>query len=138
MVHLAVFAPSADLVSELLATRSKRELQSVIFDFVNDAKVAALAGELVATDPHKQWKFEGGFHNTGAAFCGAASRSAQRADGRSSSLTHLRVEVQKQDRDSFATLLAATPALHRFDVRLQEVTRAEWIGWIVAQRSLIA
>ncbi len=120
MVHLAVFAPSADLVSELLATRSKRELQSVRFSLVIDAKVAALAGELVATDPHKQWKFEGGFDDdTGAAFCGAASRSAQTADGRSSSLTHLRVEVEEQDRASFAALLAATPALHRFDVRLQ-------------------
>ncbi len=123
MVHLAVRAPSADLVSELLATRSKRELQSVRFHFVNDAKVAALAGELVATDPHKQWQFEGAFvDHTGGAFCGAVSRSVQTADGRTSSLTHLIVEVEKKDQASFAALLAAAPALHRFDVRLSEVT----------------
>ncbi len=123
MVHLAVFAPSTDLLSELLATRSKRELQSVKFSSVSDAKVAALAGELVATDPYKQWKFEAIFEDdTGAAFCGAASHRARTADadGRSSSLTHLRAEVGEQDRASFAALLAATPALHRFDVH--EVT----------------
>jgi hypothetical protein len=101
------------LAAGLLATRSKRVLQTVEFGPIEDAETAALVGELVSTDPIKQWSFRGCFTRDAAvaAFCRAAT--AAHTSARASSLTKLVLEWQS-NQERFAAVLAAVPTITAF------------------------
>jgi hypothetical protein len=121
LVRLTTSDPTEKVVTELLATRSGRELRSLRFGRIDDPKLAALVAELVSTDPNKQWTFDGDFEGAAAdAFCDAVIAAARSGTGLPS-LTDLEVEVTSDGRSGFAKLLAATPTFSRFFVRLSEV-----------------
>ncbi len=110
---------TAGMIAELLATRSKRDLQRVNFSRISHSKVAALVAELVCTDPDKQWTLEVEFGETAAAvaFANAATDGARPAAALPSSLTDLNVLTNFDRVDLFASLLSATPRMTRFEVR---------------------
>jgi hypothetical protein len=120
VVHLALLTPTLELIKGLLATRHKRELQSLHFYLrVTDNKVAAVAAELVCTDPHKQWTYRSSFsRSAGSAFC-AAAISAQTAS-HSSSLTAFHVSSSFRDVEWSSLLLSST--LTSFRVHIFDVT----------------
>jgi hypothetical protein len=108
-----------ELISGLLATRDKRDLQSVYFDNLEQADVAALVGELVGTDPHKEWECVAQFPlvEAASAFCRSAMRSA--SSTRTSSLTKIVATVDTttlEGQKAFAALFAAHSGLRHFDV----------------------
>jgi hypothetical protein len=108
-----------ELISGLLATRDKRDLQSVHFDNIEQADVAALVGELVGTDPHKEWECATQFRSIEAAsaFCRAAMSTA--SSTRTCSLTKISATVPYitvEGHKAFAALFAAHSGLRHFDV----------------------
>ena len=114
MVHFRTWDVTAELLRALLATRSTSALQSVEFPrVISDPEIPALAGELVGTDPHKQWKYTGEFGNAkhASAFCAAAAN----AHG-TSSLTALDLSVFFEVHPALARLFAATPRMTSFKV----------------------
>jgi hypothetical protein len=118
VVYLRVSLPSPKLVSELLATRSKRDLQRVDFGLLDD-NAAAVAGRLVSTDPRKQWECVAQFAPAAAfAFCQAV---ADGVTSTASSLTDLDVKVHQGESLALLELLAATPGLTNFRLRAFEV-----------------
>jgi hypothetical protein len=120
VVHLSLPQPTLEQVTGLLATRRERELQSVYFGLVTDSKVAAVAAELVCTDPHKQWTYRGSFSEfMGSAFCVAATHT--HTASRCSSLTALDVRSCSRDPE-WATLLASSPSsLRSFRLEFSDV-----------------
>ncbi len=114
MVRLSLRRAETELVAGLLATRSTRALQSVDFGFILDEDCAALAGELVSTDPIKQWRLKCQFSSRSVeAFCKAAVAAHIRF--RPSSLVELRVS-SKGNLPSFGALLAAVPTITHFEL----------------------
>jgi hypothetical protein len=119
VVYLKIHDVKAEQLQELLTTRDQRALQRVHFCGISDCKTAALAAELVCTDPKKQWKYSGSFGpRAGSAFCSAAMR-AQAASG-VSSLIDLEVTTVRTEQAMFASLLCKSPNLTRYVV-LSEV-----------------
>jgi hypothetical protein len=116
VVQLQVGTISADSVKHLVATRSKRDLQSVTFGRIEDCTVAALIAELVSTDPHKQWSLDARLAEQAAvALCDAALKAAQSAS-LTSSLTAIHVNVPPEAHEGFGSLLLALPLLRSFFV----------------------
>ncbi len=120
VVHLSLPQPTLEQVKGLLATRHKRELRSVFFRIVESADTAAVAAELVSTDPLKLWTYRGSFSDDeGTAFCEAvvSSRTATRCN----SLTALDLSVALFDPTDWSTLLPALPELTSFRVHYADV-----------------
>ncbi len=116
VVHLSVECAPLELVSELLATRSSRDLQSVDLGIISDSKAAALAGELVSTDPHKQWKCTVTLlGDTATSFSQAAIGHSQTSAR--SSLTDLNVTTGVAGWSPLIAVLCATPGLTNFELR---------------------
>ncbi len=119
MVYFESTFADRELISGLLATRDKRDLQSVHFNEIRDADTAALVGELVGTDPHKEWGCVARFPSVAAAsaFCRAAMGSASAT--RTSSLTKIIAtfaDTTLEGHKAFADLFAAHSGLRYFDV----------------------
>ncbi len=127
LLHLDAHV-TEELVSELLATRSERELQSLSLGMIDEPGLAALVAELVSTDPSKQWTLDASFDDDDAAdaFCDGVIAAARSCTGLPS-LTDLDVETTVEGRSAFAKLLAATPTFSTFFVRLSEVCGSEWV-----------
>ncbi len=128
MVHFESSRVTREQISGLLATRDKRDLQSVHFGDIERADVAALGGELVGTDPHKEWECVAQFLSVEAAsaFCRAAVSSA--SSTRTSSLTKIAATLAfttLEGHKAFAALFAAHSGLRHFDVATNdEVVRS--------------
>ncbi len=121
VVRLKLSHVTPGLVAGLLATRNTRDLQSVEFGLIGDAKTAALAAELVSTDPGKRWKFQGEFKKgAAAAFCSAAASVAAR-----SSLVELKVNVDPRAHAPFAAMLSAVPTIESFTLLYMRVMPLE-------------
>ncbi len=123
VVHFQSNSVTRELISGLLATRSKRNLQSLHVHEINETDVAALVGELVGTDPDKEWKCVLGRPSVDATsvFCRAAMSSPSAA--RPSSLTGLSATVASttlEAHKTFAKLFAAHTGLRHFDVETIE------------------
>ncbi len=111
VVRLCMPHPTREQVAELLATRSQRALQSVQFEMVDDAKVAALVAELVCTDRHKQWAYRGKFADgAGDGFCQMAIDSYN--SNHFCSLLDLEAGFRYPEFSAFARLLCTIPTLH--------------------------
>jgi hypothetical protein len=54
---LELSGATPELLKHLIATRSSRALQSVKIDVIRKPDTAALAAELVSTDPAKEWTY---------------------------------------------------------------------------------
>ncbi len=98
---------SVRFFKELLATRKDRALQRVEFFGIDEPEIASAVGELVGTDPNKQWSFQGQLY--GAALCLPAQQ-------RYSSLTELQVCADHKDQVLFATLLTLIPTTRSFSM----------------------
>jgi hypothetical protein len=93
VVHLALKQPTLEQVTGLIATRNKRELQSVFFHRVVSVQVAVA---MVCTDPLKRWTYRGFLsENVGSVLCTAAVNI--QAATRCNSLTVLDVGVASSD-----------------------------------------
>jgi hypothetical protein len=119
VVHFESAVVTRELISGLLATRDKRDLQSVHFGDIGQADVAALAGELVGTDPHKEWECVARFPSVEAAsaFCRAAMSSPNST--RTSSLAKIiatTAYTTLEGQAAFAALFAVHSGLRHFDV----------------------
>jgi hypothetical protein len=119
VVHFESAVVTSELITALLATRDKRHLQSVHFDEIRDAEIAALVGKLVGTDPHKEWEYVARFSSgeAASAFCRAARSSA--SSTRTSSLTKITANLTCTTLDghnAFAALFEAHSGLRHYDV----------------------
>ncbi len=120
VARLELSRATPELLERLIATRTTRALQSVVIDVIDKPEIAALAAELVSTDPAKEWTYQGRLEaDASSAFCQAAMRGVS---NRSSSLTDLRVTTtHAAQRSPFAALFAATLSFTRFEVRVPSV-----------------
>jgi hypothetical protein len=122
VVHLTLEQPTLEQVKELLATRDNRDLQSVNFVKVADQKVAAVAAELVCTDRHKLWKYDGSLEGAAStAFCQAATKAY--TSSHFSSLTDLNATAPGDPLTSllYARLLLNVRSLRSFRLNLEDV-----------------
>jgi hypothetical protein len=125
VVRLRLNRVTKAFVADLLATRSTRDLQTVRFGWIDDANTASLLGELVSTDPNKQWTLNVVFkeQKAAAAFCRAATDAHTTA--RPSSLTDLTVSGHGHEH-VFASLLAAVPTIKFLECLLLVVLYERW------------
>ncbi len=112
---------SLGFIKQLLVTRKDRALQRLNLQEINDPALAAAAGELVGTDPNKEWSFSGQLLGCATEFCLAALHLP--AHQRYSSLTELNVYAQHQEQVLFATLLTLTPTMRSFAIDFQTEVR---------------
>ncbi len=119
VVRLTLPQPTLEQVKGLLATRHTRDLQNVRFALVADSEVAALAAELVCTDPHTQWSYSGSFSGSAGSAFRLAAISAHSAS-HSSSLTSL--DVHSSPDPEWSRLLVTHSTLRSFRVRFSNVT----------------
>jgi hypothetical protein len=119
VARLELSRATPELLKHLIATRTTRALQSLRFRLIDSPETAALAAELVSTDPAKEWTFKCELGADAApALCDAA---AIRSGTRLSSLTDLDVINDGGEWQPFAALFFATPSFRRFAVRDSEV-----------------
>jgi hypothetical protein len=124
VARLELSRATPELLKHLIATRSSRALQSVKIFVIDKPETAALAAELVSTDPAKEWTYQSELEaDAASAFCRAAV-AVTGSGTRLSSLTDLRV-ITRGQWQPFAALFSATPSFRRFAVQESEV-RCLW------------
>jgi hypothetical protein len=122
VARLELSGATPELLKHLIATRTTRALQSVVIGLIDKPESAALAAELVTTDPAKEWTYEGELGADAApAFCQTAV-AVTGSGTRISSLTDLDV-INRGQWQPFTALFSATPSLRRFAVHESEVIR---------------
>jgi hypothetical protein len=118
VARLELGGATPELLKHLIATRNTRALQSLRLDLTDSPETAALAAELVSTDPAKEWTFECKLSaDAASAICDAP---VIRGGTRVSTLTDLRV-INRGQWQPFAALFSATPSFRRFAVRESKV-----------------
>ncbi len=118
VARLELSRATPELLKHLIATRTTRALQSLRFNLIDSPETAALAAELVSTDPAKEWTFECELGaDAASAFCDAP---VTWGGTRFSSLTDLSV-INRGKWQPLAALFSATPSFRRFAVHESEV-----------------
>jgi hypothetical protein len=108
---------SPKLLTGLIATRTKRALQTLELGRIEDSKTARLVAKLVSTDPDKQWRLRTAFgEGTVSDFCTTAADAHTPA--RASSLIELTADVESEQQ-WIAALLAAAPTITHLDLTLE-------------------
>ncbi len=136
VIDLSVPSLTPEQAQELLASRDKRELQSLWCQNVKDQRTAMVLAELVSTDRKKRWSLSTkGFAGAGAAFCSAVM--GFHATNHFCSLTDLSCNSVTTDALMFARLFAAVPTLTAFKIRAYEVVFGLLIFDDLIQHALI-
>ncbi len=126
VVVLDVMGVSQALVTELLATRDHRALQTLKITQISDSSIASLIGALVSTDRKKKWRLKAWFSDdAGRAFCTTVMNSYSKSGFLS--LRNVTVHAGSRSCAAFAALLTL-PSLFSFvmEPRVGEIMSSEF------------